>query len=193
MNRGSTQKRAIDALLENNLYATHPPQHYWYRIENEMGVFEGFLTGVELDENQATISTHEEVLPERVSLFSNYLTEINRQAEPLLLVHESPDFSQQLKAKICHSTPDFHFQLEQEHHQLWIIPPEECKALEDFSSQTAQFHLADGHHRLASTQQWAVQQGHTWGSPFICVGQRPIGKQKFYVGDKRHCYARTPQ
>ena len=154
-------KKAIDALLENNLYATHPPQHYWYRIENEMGVFEGFLTGVELDENQATISTHEEVLPERVSLFSNYLTEINRQAEPLLLLHESPDFSQQLKAKICHSTPDFHFQLEQEHHQLWIIPPEECKALEDFSSQTAQFHLADGHHRLASTQQWAVQQGHT--------------------------------
>ena len=35
MNRGSTQK-AIDALLENNLYATHPPQHYWYRNENEI-------------------------------------------------------------------------------------------------------------------------------------------------------------
>ena len=126
-----------------------------------MGVFDGFLTGVELDENQATISTHEELLPERVSLFSDYLTEINRQAEPLLLVHESPDFSEQLKAKICHRKPDFHFQLEQEHHQLWVIPEEERESLESFSKHTTQFHLADGHHRLASTQQWAVQQGQT--------------------------------
>ena len=157
----SDTKRSIDALVEKDLYATHPPQHYWYRIKNEMGAFDGFLTGVELDENQATISTHEEVLPERVSLFSDYLTEINRQAEPLLLVHESPDFSEQLKAKICHRTPDFHFQLEQEHHQLWVIPEEERDSLESFSKHTTQFHLADGHHRLASTQQWAVQQGQT--------------------------------
>ena len=59
-----------------------------------------------MDENQATISTHEEVLPERVLLF-NYLTEINRQAEPLLLLHESPDFSQQLKAKYVIAHPIF--------------------------------------------------------------------------------------
>ena len=172
----SDTKKTIDALLEKNLYATHPPQHYWYRINNEMGVFEGFLTGVELDENQATISTHEEVLPERVSLFSNYLTEINRQAEPLLLVHESPDFSQQLKAKICHRTPDFHFQLEQEHHQLWMIPRGRTRF---FRKLFKAYHSISSGRRASSPSEYTAM-GSTaranWGGPFVCVGQRPIGK-----------------
>ena len=41
-------------------------------------------------------------------------------------------------------------------HQLWALSSQQSKKLENFK-KCDQFHLADGHHRLASTQKWAVQ------------------------------------
>ena len=151
-------KQAVDHLFANEQYHPQEAQHYWYCITQNNLVFEGILTGVALENNSTPISTHENVLNERVQLFSDYLTEVNRQEEPLLLVHESPDFSTQLKEQICTKTPDFSFTIAKEKHELWVVPPAQAKALETFALTTPQFHLADGHHRLASTLDWGKKQ-----------------------------------
>ena len=154
----SEVKQAVDHLFEKKEFHPQEAQHYWYRITQNNLVFEGILTGVALENNSTPISTHENVLNERVQLFSDYLTEVNRQAEPLLLVHESPDFSTQLKEQICTKTPDFSFTIAQEKHELWGVPPAQAKALERFALGAPQLHLADGHHRLASTLDWGKKQ-----------------------------------
>ena len=153
-------KQKMEALTLTKKYNTHPAQYYWYRYTHRAAVFEGILTGVKLSKHARAISTHERILPERVKLFSAYLTKIKRQAEPLLLAHESPDFTNQLKKSICAVKHDFDFHNNMERHQLWIIPPKAATTLENFAKNCAQFHLADGHHRLASIQDWAIKNQH---------------------------------
>lgn len=151
-------KTAVDQLLVSNAYQTQAAQHYWYRITRENQIFEGILTGVLLESNGTPISTHEAVLNERVRLFCDYLTAVDSQAEPLLLAHESPTFSSQLKGQICLKKPNFSYRMGQTQHQVWILPPPLAKAIESFAHKAAQFHLADGHHRLASSVKWGKQQ-----------------------------------
>ena len=97
-------------------------------------------------------------MPERVQLFSDYLSTVNRQAEPLLLMHENPTLTLKMGKSSYKKAPDFEFREESEVHQLWILSRYQTKKLESFAEKCDQFHLADGHHRLASTQKWAEQQ-----------------------------------
>ena len=147
-------KKGVDALVAKGIYQQQAPQYYWYRVITEYHVFEGFLSGVRLENKSKVISTHEAVLAERVKLFSDYLSAVNRQAEPILLMHEDAKFSKVMGDSIYLNTPDFDFREENEMHQLWVLTAAQAKDLESFAHNCEQFHLADGHHRLASTQQW---------------------------------------
>lgn len=153
----SEVKKEIDALVDKGGYQQQNPQYYWYRLITEKHIFEGFITGVRLERKHKVISTHEDVMPERVQLFSDYLSTVNRQAEPLLLMHENPTFSSKMGESNYKKAPDFEFKEESEIHQLWTLSEDQSKKLERFAKDSDQFHLADGHHRLASTQQWAEQ------------------------------------
>ena len=78
----------ITALIKSEYYQSLSNGHFWYLIENEHGSFEGVLTGV-LASKAHNITTHEAVLEQRVQLFSDYLTAVGFQAEPVLLMHEN--------------------------------------------------------------------------------------------------------
>ena len=153
----SKTKKGIDALVDKGVYQQQKPQYYWYRVITENRVFDGFICGVRLERKRKVITTHEDVMPERVQLFSDYLSTVNRQAEPLLLMHENPAFSSKMGKSNYKKAPDFEFREKSEVHQLWALPSQQSKKLENFTKNIDQFHLADGHHRLASTQKWAVQ------------------------------------
>lgn len=47
------------------------------------------LTGVLAASKTQNITTHEAVLEQRVQMFSDYLTVVGFQAEPVLLMHEN--------------------------------------------------------------------------------------------------------
>ena len=156
-NQWSKVKHSMDGLITEEVYQQQAPQHYWYRIITKNHCYEGFISGVHLENKQNVISTHEAVISERVELFSDYLSAIDRQAEPLLLMHEDPNFSSKMGKSIYLNTPDYEFYEVNEKHQLWILTTEQCKELESFAKNCVQFHLADGHHRLASSLKWGEQ------------------------------------
>ena len=141
----------IKALIKNKHYLNPSNGHYWYRIENEQGSFEGVLTGVLAEANTQNITTHEAVLEQRVKLFSDYLNAVDFQAEPVLLMHENSLAAASLAKRINNRKEDFIYHLGTEQHQLWSLNAEEVTILNDFCQQQEQFHLADGHHRYAST------------------------------------------
>ena len=153
----SETKKGIDALVDKGVYQQQEPQYYWYRVISENRVFEGFICGVRLESKRKVITTHEDVMPERVQLFSDYLSTVNRQAEPLLLMHEDSFFTLRIRENIRRNTPDFEFREENEIHQLWVLSISRFYRLRKFSRECGEFHLADGHHRLASIQKWAEQ------------------------------------
>ena len=150
-------KKNIDTLIDKGVYQQQEPHYYWYRLTTEKFVFEGFICGVRLEKKQKVITTHEDVMPERIQLFSDYLSTVNRLAEPLLLMHENPAFSLKMEKNNYKKAPDFEFREESKIHQLWVLSSFQSKKLESFTKNVDQFHLADGHHRLASTQKWAEQ------------------------------------
>lgn len=150
-------KKGFQRLLREKVYQTLEKQHfYWYRIQNKEAVFSGFLCGLDAKSIRPDkISTHEAVLQKRVKLFSNYLKKTHLQAEPLLLIHEDNAFATACNNTITQKPPSFHFQLNQSIHEIWILSAQVQQALVEFAKKTTPFHLADGHHRLASSLQLA--------------------------------------
>ena len=72
-------------------------------------------------------------------------------------MHEDHTFTFKMGKSNYKRAQDFEFREESEVHQLWILSRYKTKKLESFAKKCDQFHLADGHHRLASTQKWAEQ------------------------------------
>ena len=173
-------KKGIDALIAKEIYQWKAPKYYWYRVITKHFVFEGFICGVPLKKNKKVITTHEAVMPERVQLFSDYLSTVNRQAEPLLLMHEDPTFSLKMGKSNYKRAPEFEFRDESEVHQLWTISRYQTKKLESFAEKCDQFHLADGHHRLASTQLWGEQQQREGGALAYVLASNQLYNGAFF-------------
>ena len=151
----------IKALIKNEHYQSPPKGHFWYRIKNLQGSFEGVLTGVLAAAETQNITTHEAVLDQRVEMFSDYLNEVGFQAEPVLLMHEDNSSAAALGKQIKTRKADFQYHLGTEQHQLWSLNSQEVSSLSHFCKQEHQFHLADGHHRYASTLNVGKENGNT--------------------------------
>lgn len=155
-NKPQNIRQGIDALIDSDTYRViEGEQLFWYKIAGASGTFEGILTAVTPKENTREISTHEAVLEERVRLFSDYLNQVKIQAEPVLLVHENTTAAMHLGQLIKKRPPANVFELGIEKHQLWQLNKKETALAQAFAQQQAQFHLADGHHRYASTLHYA--------------------------------------
>ncbi|MDG1054516.1 MAG: DUF1015 family protein [Flavobacteriaceae bacterium] len=151
----------IKALIKNDAYQSPSKGHFWYRIKNLQGSFEGVLTGVLTTTEAQDITTHEAVLEQRVELFSDYLNDVGFQAEPVLLMHENNDAAAALGKQVKARKADFNYHLDTELHQLWVLNKQEAFSLSHFCKQEQQFHLADGHHRYASTLNTGRINGNT--------------------------------
>ena len=147
----SAISNGIKNLIKNKDYLHLSAGLYWWRIKNKQGCFEGLLTGVLAEGNTQNITTHEAVLEQRVKLLSDYLNTVGFQAEPVLLMHENSLAAAKLAKRINNRKEDFLYLLGTEQHQLWCLKPEEVTFINNFCQELDQFHLADGHHRYAST------------------------------------------
>lgn len=140
-------------LIEEKHYtAAGKASLFWYRLHNANGTYDGFLCGIPPSAFKAyEITTHEYVLDQRVLLFTDYLKQTHIQAEPLLIVHENESFDQKISTQICNKKPDYTYTISGEKHELWHLNVQEQNDLEAFALKEKYFHLADGHHRLASS------------------------------------------
>lgn len=153
-------KDGLNAFINNKTYRSFEKAAlFWYSITTQQGVFEGLLGGVMPKPSGQIVSTHEAVLAHRVELFSAYLQAVSVQAEPVLLLHENSSAAEQLGKQIHQRPPEQQFMLGSNKHQLWQLDSKETALAQKFSQNEAQFHLADGHHRYASTLGYAEKNG----------------------------------
>ena len=154
-------RNSIQSLIQKAHYHSLAEGHFWYRIINKQGCTEGVLTTVALPTNKNHITTHEAVLDQRVQLFSNYLTQVGYQAEPVLLMHENTIAARQMAQMITKRPADLQYDLNEEQHLLWSLQTTESDRIENLAQETPYFHLADGHHRYASTLKVGIENGVT--------------------------------
>ena len=154
-------RNSIQSLIQKAHYHSLAEGHFWYRIINKQSCTEGVLTTVALPTNKNHITTHEAVLDQRVQLFSNYLTQVDYQAEPVLLMHENTEAATQLAQLITKRPADHRYDLSEEKHLLWSLQTTEIDRIEKLAQEAPYFHLADGHHHYASTLKAGSKNGLT--------------------------------
>lgn len=170
-----------DLLAKGNYHklSQHPP--LWYRISSPKHSFSGFLCGLSTTVfQQAGVTTHEHVLDKRVELFSAYLEHTRLQAEPLLLLHEEDYFEVNFSTSITQRSPAYAFTINQNTHELWVLTSKEEAALHRFAKSQQQFHLADGHHRLASSLKHLDRQGKKYPIQSFIMAKNSIYKESFH-------------
>ena len=91
------------------------------------------------------------MLEKRAQLFSDYLTAVGFQAEPVLLMHKKNQAAAELSQQIHRLKGELQFILGTEKHQLWMLTSDEAARLNNLCDELEQFYLPDGYHRYAST------------------------------------------
>lgn len=175
-------KEGFAHLLDRENYCELPHHNpLWYRMSTSKDSFDGFLCGLSSTVFQkGGVSTHEHVLDKRVELFRTYLHHTQLQAEPLLLLHEADDFALNFSTAVMKRSPNFTFLMDNTTHELWTLTASEVKVLSQFAKSQKQFHLADGHHRLASSLKHLEQQPKKYPIQSFVMAKDSIYKGGFY-------------
>lgn len=162
------------------------PNILWYVVQKRNQWFSGFVSGIPITEiKNGKISLHEHVMQKRVDDFTRYLDKTGLQAEPVLLFHKHHTGINSLEDEICKRSPDHYFRLDNERHDLWALSPEQESQLQRFCENLPHFHLADGHHRLHSTLQWAEKDTNVRHLLSYVISKKEVSNGSFIWGLKK--------
>ena len=157
------RKNWMEALDKKRYLSQQKSQFYYYSVQKENHKTVGFIGGCAASEfEKGSITLHEETYTKRVVHMMHYLKKVQIQAEPVILIYEDKS-----KLKLNFSTleqrsPLVEFEFDQAEHKLWPLNEKETKVLKEWSSLQAYFHLADGHHRVASLRNLAKQDQQSY-------------------------------
>ena len=167
-------------------YKAVQPGLFWYRLSDASGVYSGVLCGLDAEDFlKHRITTHEHVMQGRVAHFTHYLKRARLQAEPLLVIHEDDRFATIFEKKTTHRPADYAFRLGDQQHELWRLSASQSHDFMHFAEGQDQFHLADGHHRLASSIQLLKTQAQPLPIQCFLLHKRGLKKRSFQWNVKR--------
>lgn len=180
------RKQFEGLIRDGKIKILEDPKILWYVVQKGNQWFSGFVTGIPIDEiKRGKISLHEHVMQKRVNDFTNYLSTTGLQAEPVLLFHEDNKGINALEDELCKRSPDFYYKLGNERHELWLLSAEQENCLNEHCKTLAHFHLADGHHRLQSTLQWAEKNSRIQSLLSYVISKKEVSNGSFIWGLKK--------
>ena len=145
------RKKWKEALSKKRYIPQHGSQFYYYSIQNKNCKTTGFIGGCEpIEFEKGSITLHEETYSKRVAHMTRYLKKVQIQAEPVILIYEDQSKLKLNFSNLEQRSPLVEFEFNQSEHKLWVLNQKETHVLKEWSSQQPHFHLADGHHRVAS-------------------------------------------
>ena len=138
-----------EKFIQNKWYLKkYKPSIYYYKISNPTKQIVGFIGSLSThDFFNNNVTMHEQTYSKRVQHMTNYIKTVKIQAEPVMVIHESP-LPETLKLnKIENKKCSVDFEFENTKHQLWRLNETQNEILNTWSQKQNYFHLADGHHR----------------------------------------------
>jgi len=148
------------ALTKDIFTQSKTDSFYIYRQKTPTKTYIGIIGGASTkDYQKGKIKKHEHTLEKREKIFTKYLRFCGFNAEPVLLIHKkSEEINNVIKRNIT-SIPLHSFTSNDNlHHDLWEVNnPEEIKHIEHSFSVIDKIYIADGHHRIASSSLFALE------------------------------------
>lgn len=127
---------------------------YIYRQTNPHNSYTGLIAGAStLDYREDRIKKHEHTLEKREKLFTKYLRLTGFNAEPILLIHEKSQPTEDIINKVVGTTPLHRFTSSSGNtHELWEINIDtDISTIQGCFAKMNNVYIADGHHRSASS------------------------------------------
>lgn len=165
-----------------------------YEIQTPKHTFTGIVAGISLENYQNNvIKKHESTLDYRVQKLKNYFKITQFNTEPVLIMYKENPTLQQWIQDIKQNTPTLYdfSTTNRERHILWKIDtPEQIDYLRKIFENTDTLYIADGHHRLATSQLLLAEEGdqashamHYCMSYLICETNIKINEYNRLVHD----------
>ena len=138
-----------EKFIQNKWYLKkRKPSIYFYKISNPTKQIIGFIGSLSThDFFKNNITMHEKTYFKRVQHMTNYIKTVKIQAEPVIVIHESPLPVTLILNKIENKKCSVDFKFEDTRHQFWRLNETQNEILNTWSQKQNYFHLADGHHR----------------------------------------------
>ena len=138
-----------EKFIQNKWYLKkYKPSIYYYKISNPTKQIVGFIGSLSThDFFNNNVTMHEQTYSKRVQHMTNYIKTVKIQAEPVIVIHESPLPVTLKLNKIENKKCSVDFKFEDTRHQLWRLNETQNEILNTWSQKQNYFHLADGHHR----------------------------------------------
>jgi len=157
-------RQGYDA-FKNQGWLQESPQQEWlvYRQSQGAESWTGIVCNLDLGLcRDGRLKTHEQTLETREGMFANFLEHVGFHAEPILCAHPNRGQGHADAATILASVTedsahtDF-MTADGVRHQIWRVDATSPQGhvLNEAWNQTDALYLADGHHRLASSQRLA--------------------------------------
>lgn len=150
---GLVKKRYEEFIEKKILFRDKEPHIYLYRQTQNGHAYTGIVAGASVDEYQRDlIKRHEATITSREEMFISYLDVVGYNAEPVLLSHEPAPDLDRLFNLVTQERPEYEFTTTDTiKHELWCIPQEIGKQIQDVFEDIPCTYIADGHHRSASS------------------------------------------
>ena len=151
-----------NAINEGVFIKDDKPCYYLYEVnENKISRTGIIAIASTKDYGSNVIKKHEATINKRVKLFKDYLKTVKFNAEPVLIAYkDDKDFNTFIYSLKEHKT-EYDFQIENINHKLWLINNEnEVKHIKSYFENLNELHIADGHHRCASSSMLASEKNN---------------------------------
>ena len=138
-----------------------------YRQTSDDHVCTGLVGLMDLAEVESgRLKLHEQTLRSREKLFATYLDEVGCNAEPILCAYPEDNMAaSQIAAHLAMITaqrPDLDFSTtDRVRHTVWLLDTKQARLISNASDEIPVMYLADGHHRVASSLEFAMQRPET--------------------------------
>ena len=180
-------RNAFEEFLKKGwLVQDDQPAFYVLRQSSELGVVTGILGLVPAAAAESgAVKVHEATLSEREVLFADYLAQVGLNAEPTLLAHDPNVHLQHAMDGITAERPECDFTTaDGVRHALWKAAGPALERIQEAASELDALYIADGHHRVASSQRLAKAHPHHPGAQHFMTLMVP-GDQLIFKGYHR--------
>lgn len=155
-NHNSLVREAYKRFIDDGILIQDVSPHlYIYRQTKETHEYLGIIGGASLEEyRKDSIKKHEATLTSRENLFTDYLDVVGYNAEPVLLFYHDPAGRiEHLLGEKIQQRPEYEYiTTDRIKHELWLLNSEEVLLIQDAFEEVSETYIADGHHRIASSQ-----------------------------------------
>ena len=130
---------------------------YLYRQTKNGHAFLGLIGGASIEQyNSGHIKKHEATITSREKHFSDYLSVVECNAEPVLLFHEENQELNDILNRISKNRPEVEFSTSEKiKHEIWLVnDQQDLDKIESIYDSFNEVYIADGHHRCASSSRY---------------------------------------